>query len=153
MMATVQWKGLDRFMKKMENAAKAAKEGLVKFTGQVSAVAKQHAPVDTGRLRNSIQFGVERDVGKVWVNVEYAPFVEFGHKAEIRPVRAKALRFYLRGVGEVFAKYVIQGRSGKSATWEKVGDIIRKPFMKPAAEWAAKNLHKIFEEVRKALMG
>lgn len=46
----------------------------------IESTAKQLAPVDTGRLRNSITHDI-RDNGHVAVigtNVEYAPFVEFG---------------------------------------------------------------------------
>lgn len=42
--------------------------------------AKRAAPVDTGRLRNSIAHEIEGDglEATVGTNVEYAPFVEFG---------------------------------------------------------------------------
>ena len=42
--------------------------------------AKGYAPVDTGRLRNSISHEVAQDENAVYVgtNVEYAPYQEFG---------------------------------------------------------------------------
>lgn len=42
--------------------------------------AKRLAPVDTGRLRNSITHAVDMDEDKVYIgtNVEYAPYVEMG---------------------------------------------------------------------------
>lgn len=42
--------------------------------------AKGYAPVDTGRLRNSISHEVAPDENAVYVgtNVEYAPYQEFG---------------------------------------------------------------------------
>ena len=42
--------------------------------------AKEYAPVDTGRLRNSISHEVASDEGAVYIgtNVEYAPYQEFG---------------------------------------------------------------------------
>ena len=42
--------------------------------------AKRLAPVDTGRLRNSISHVVDMDEDKVYIgtNVEYAPYVEMG---------------------------------------------------------------------------
>lgn len=42
--------------------------------------AKELAPVDTGRLRNSISHEVDTDSKTVFVgtNVEYAPYIEFG---------------------------------------------------------------------------
>lgn len=40
--------------------------------------AKEKAPVDTGRLRNSISHQVDDETVYVGTNVEYAPFLEFG---------------------------------------------------------------------------
>lgn len=42
--------------------------------------AKGYAPVDTGRLRNSISHEAVPDEGAVYIgtNVEYAPYQEFG---------------------------------------------------------------------------
>lgn len=41
--------------------------------------AKELAPVDTGRLRNSISHQVEgNDTVAIGTNVEYAPYLEFG---------------------------------------------------------------------------
>lgn len=114
---------------------------LLRFGHYVAGEAKKHTPVDTGRLRASILPRVMgKDTVAVGTNVRYAPFVEFGHKAEIVPVRARALRFYIRGVGWLFRKRVVQGRSGKSAQWVKEGDIIKKPFLSPAFEWAKDNI-------------
>ncbi len=46
------------------------------------ALAKQACPVDTGRLRSSIQYVPDRANMSctVGTNVEYAPFVEMGHR-------------------------------------------------------------------------
>jgi len=44
----------------------------------VEAEAKRRAPVDTGRLRSSINSGVSGDVAKVGTDVEYAPYMEYG---------------------------------------------------------------------------
>ena len=46
--------------------------------------AKDDTPVDTGRLRNSEDYKVEEESSMHWsvyigTNVEYAPFIEFGH--------------------------------------------------------------------------
>jgi|SRR5690606_5872219 len=77
----------------------------------VTRKAKQRAPVDTGRLRASIQIqiypnGLTADVG---TNVEYAPYVEFGTSKmraqpflfpswfEERPAFEARIRSILRG--------------------------------------------------------
>lgn len=56
------------------------KEIVNKTAASVNRKAKQKAPVDTGRLRSSIQMeafkgGLAVEVG---TNVKYAPYVEFG---------------------------------------------------------------------------
>lgn len=43
-----------------------------------AADAKQHCPVDTGRLRSSIQYVPGKMECKVGTNVSYGPFVELG---------------------------------------------------------------------------
>lgn len=49
---------------------------------RVQRSAKQLAPVDTGRLRASVQYEVGRDgrgiVGRIGTNVHYARYLEFG---------------------------------------------------------------------------
>ena len=45
----------------------------------VETSAKQKTPVDTGRLRASINYKVEKDVAIIGTNVEYAPYIEYGH--------------------------------------------------------------------------
>lgn len=68
---------------------------------RVQTAATRLCPVDTGRLRASIDYSVERDgdglVGIVGTNVEYAPFVELGTyrtRAQpfLRPALAAAVR-------------------------------------------------------------
>lgn len=44
--------------------------------------AKRLAPVDTGRLRNSISHARDEDSAYIGTNVEYAPYVEFGTKRQ-----------------------------------------------------------------------
>lgn len=45
---------------------------------RVEAAAKQRCPVDTGRLRSSIQVASGQGWRTISTNVEYAPYVEFG---------------------------------------------------------------------------
>lgn len=45
---------------------------------RVEASAKQRCPVDTGRLRSSIQVGGDGLQRTVGTNVEYGPYIEFG---------------------------------------------------------------------------
>ena len=40
--------------------------------------AKEEAPFDTGRLKNSISHDSDKDSAVIGTNVEYAPYQEFG---------------------------------------------------------------------------
>lgn len=99
-----------------EPAVKLVKRGARATT----ALAKFYAPVDTGRLRGSIgEFGfkVSRDSVRTKVGttrVKYAMSQHEGARARtIRPVRAKALRFYWEVTGRV--------EQFKSVNWPGIG--------------------------------
>jgi hypothetical protein len=144
-------RGVDETVSKLKRGRDEIHNTFAKLVAYTSGEAKKRTPVDTGRLRASINFEVSGLTGRVYTNVEYAKFVELGHRRIIVPVSAKALRFYIRGVGWLFAKRVEQGRTGKSATWEKVSDIIRKPFMKPAADWLRSQIAKLAEAFKRGV--
>lgn len=56
------------------HALSAAKErALTIIGGKAEGYAKEEAPVDTGRLRNSIANVVQDDTAYIGTNVEYAP--------------------------------------------------------------------------------
>jgi hypothetical protein len=66
----------------------------------ISAAAAVRTPVDTGRLRSgrleNIKFRRNKVTGYVYYRVHYAGYVHDG-RGEVRPVRAKALRFVIGG--------------------------------------------------------
>lgn len=64
---------------------KATMKALEMIGLQCEKYAKMKCPVQTGRLRNSITHDVRMDEETVYVgtNVEYAPYVEFGHMQEV----------------------------------------------------------------------
>jgi hypothetical protein len=83
----------------------------------VATLAKKYCPVNTGRLRSSIEARLVNYAGGIGVivgtNVEYAMFQHEGtgiygpHGRPIVPVNAQALRFQPKGSTEfVFAKSV-----------------------------------------------
>ena len=82
-MATVSIKGIDTLTQRFNKIANMElREAMNKATQLVHGQAKALAPADTGILRNSIHMQV-KDTGKslegrVYTNVEYAPYVEFG---------------------------------------------------------------------------
>lgn len=79
-------KGMDSLLRKINsldgNSQQMLKTAVLQATKKVQGDAKDLAPVDTGRLRNSIQATVEEKdgeiIGKVSTNVEYATYIEFG---------------------------------------------------------------------------
>lgn len=80
-MATI--KNLDRLIAKLDNISSVKLEGYVKkATSFVHGQAKMLASSDTGALRESIHHEIKTEeskiIGRVFTNLEYAPFVEFG---------------------------------------------------------------------------
>lgn len=95
---------------------------------QVQNEARRLCPVDTGRLRASINFSIagaspETTVCRVGTNVEYAYWVETGtgvygpHNTPVVPQRASHLVFTVGG-----RKVFVQSVKGREAT----------PFLAPA---------------------
>lgn len=75
---------------------------------RVQNAARSFCPVDTGRLRSSIQYVPGRDAlgpfFDVGTNVEYAPFVEYGTSRTraqpfLRPALAQAVGYVAEEVG------------------------------------------------------
>lgn len=56
----------------------ALEKGLEECGIQAESYAKALAPVDTGRLRNSISHAVDGDTAYIGTNVEYASYQELG---------------------------------------------------------------------------
>lgn len=83
---------------KSAEVLKAMKEqvalGLESIGQEAEGYAKDDAPVDTGRLRNSIAHSVDEAGQAVYIgtNVEYAPYVEYGEKATHTTGKAHFLR-------------------------------------------------------------
>ena len=57
---------------------KAKKRGLEAIGLTAEGHAKNETPVDTGRLRNSINYATDDEAAYIGTNVEYAPYVELG---------------------------------------------------------------------------
>lgn len=70
---------LDSYAANLESKVDQAVQGAGIET---EGLAKQAAPVDTGRLRSSIKYTKTADLEcTVGTNVSYAPFVELGHRS------------------------------------------------------------------------
>lgn len=94
---------------------------------QIRNDAIQLAPVDTGRLRTSIQAEASGLRGEVKTNVEYAGYMEFGTggSVDVRP-----------GWEEIAEKY--RGKGMRTV------NITPRPFMRPAFE---KNVPEIMSQI------
>lgn len=104
--------GVERLQRRLgllsTEVRKMAQREVLRSVLNIQAGAKRRAPVDTGRLRNSITFELAPDglSATIGTNVEYAPAVEFGSKPHvIRPRNKRVLRFKVGGKF-VFARAV-----------------------------------------------
>lgn len=74
--------GLDKLLRQLtnlnDNVEKGIERGLAKGALRVEIAAKEQTPVDTGKLRGSIQTNLSPKQAEVGTNVEYAPYVELG---------------------------------------------------------------------------
>lgn len=114
----MRWKGLDRLKEVLDRAPhglrKEMHEKSERAAREIVELAKQFAPVRTGRLRNSIRYRIAGFMS--WIieaSVYYAGFVEFGtSKMAARPfmrpaiyiVSPKARREIGKQIFEYFAK-------------------------------------------------
>lgn len=82
-MATITIKNIDRLTKRLNNISDMdLKKVIDKATTRVHSESKTLAPVDTGDLAESIHMKVKKTKegyeGRVYTNLEYAMYVEFG---------------------------------------------------------------------------
>lgn len=75
-MADVEFKSNAKQILNEEEKAKL--RALEKIGILVEGRAAENAPVDTGRLKNSITHEIDREYAIVGTAVEYAPYVELG---------------------------------------------------------------------------
>lgn len=67
-----------------ERVAADVRALLEQVTGEVLVDAKALAPVDTGKLRDSLSSEVEGMTGRVGTDLNYALYVEEGHRVAYR---------------------------------------------------------------------
>lgn len=145
-MASITIKGIESLTKKLNNIAQTekVKETMNKAVLLVHGQAKVLAPVDKGGLAGSIRPKVvtnnKQILGKVYTNLNYAPFVEFGTGIKgngTYPNKNIALTYrdtpwvYTPDGGETF--YHTKGQ-------------IAQPFMYPAIKSNEKRIKQMFKE-------
>ncbi len=90
----VNMRGLRKLVKKADTAIlrKPMRTFFTKTGVKVQGESRRRAPVDTGTLRNSIVYNVDKRPLPLWVkigsNKKYAPFQEFGTRPHFPPPSA-----------------------------------------------------------------
>lgn len=145
-MASITIKGIDSLVQKLNNISQTeqVKEAMNKAVLLVHGQAKALAPVNTGNLAGSIHPKVTTQgktiIGKVYTNVSYAPFVEFGTGSKgngTYPNKKIALAYrstpwvYTPDGGETF--YHTEGQ-------------VAQPYMYPAIKRNEKKIKAMFKE-------
>lgn len=145
-MASVTIKNVGRLTAKLNKIATMdLHEKMVKATSIVHAQAKTLAPVDTGNLAGSIHMEVKnigKDIqGRVFTNVEYAPFVEFGTGSTgdgTYPYKVKDLALVYRN-----SPWVYTPDGGE--TFYYTSGQVAQPYMYPALKDNEKYIKELFK--------
>jgi HK97 gp10 family phage protein len=148
-MATV--KNTDRLLKRLNNIANVdVKKTMEKATLMVHAQAKLLAPADTGNLRESIHQEVKTTSnsveGRVFTNVQYAPYVEFGTGIKGNgsyPYKLKDIKLSYRNTPWVYTP------DGGETFYYTKGQVAQ-PFMYPALKQNEKAIKEMFKDGVKA---
>lgn len=148
-MATI--KNLNRLLKSLNNIANTdVKNTMVKATSLVQAQAKVLAPADTGNLRGSIHQEVKQRAGsvegRVYTNVQYASYVEFGTGSKgngTYPHDVDGLNLEYRDTPWVYTP------DGGESFYRTNGQVAQ-PFMYPALKQNEKTIKNLFKTDVKA---
>lgn len=145
-MASITIKGIDNLIHKLNNISKTeqVKETMNTAVLLVHGQAKTLAPVDKGNLKGSIHPKVitqgKTIIGKIYTNLSYAPFVEFGTGIKgngTYPNKNISLTYhstpwvYTPDEGETF--YYTEGQ-------------VAQPYMYPALKRNEKKIKAMFKE-------
>lgn len=101
----------------MQTLTEASRKGITEACLLVQAQAKALTPVDTGKLRDSIDYRVEDDkgqaVGEVGTAVDYAEYVEYGTRFQrAQPYLLPAFRQNKRNIENILGE-ILRSEVGK----------------------------------------
>ena len=150
-MATVEIKNLDRLLKRFNNIANTdVKDTMVKATMLVHAQAKDLAPSNTGNLRGSIHQEVKTRgktvEGRVFTNVQYAPYVEFGTGTKGNG----SYPYTIKGVSLNYRNTSWTYTPDGGETFYRTNGQIAQPYMYPALKRNEKTIKQLFKNEVKA---
>lgn len=144
---TVQFRGVDKFQRRMKSWIRSQREktqeNLRKIGRAWVTEAKRRVPVNTGRLRNSIdkETGIDA-TGDFFVavgsSVRYAPFLEFGTES-IAGGRVKAL-----GTGPIITDE--QAVKDWPAKRKRGARRQQMPFLRPAFSFLRPKIIELLNE-------
>lgn len=146
-MASVKIKGIDSLTQRFNKIANMELRSAINdATKLVHGQAKTLAPADTGQLRGSISMQV-KDTGKeiqgrVYTNVEYAPYVEFGTGVTgngTYPYQIEGLSLEYRNKGWA---YYDEGKD----EWIYTKGQVAQPYMYPALKENEKTIKRILKD-------
>lgn len=140
-------KGLERLLSRLNNIGNIDLEDTMKkATTLVHARAKELAPKDTGNLRASIHMETKKLTktieGRVFTNVQYAPYVEFGTGSTGNgsyPYKIDGLNLSYRDTPWV---YTPDG----GETFYRTNGQVAQPYMYPALKRNEKTIKAMFKE-------
>lgn len=154
MATTITIKGIETLTAKLNNLGDVQRvvSTMNQATLLVQGKAKALAPVDTGNLRGSIHPKVERQgskvLGKVYTNLSYAPYVEFGtgSKGNGSYPYANEANVSLKYSSKDNWVYTPDG----GETFYRTSGQIAQPYMYPALKQSEKQIKEMFRDtVRK----
>ena len=128
----VEVQGVDKIVEAMDSLVDpdTIADALGKCCALVERTAKELAPKDNGELRRSITSKVEGNVGIVFTNLEYAPYVEYG----------TGLFAETEGRKDVPWCYEDEEGERHSTSGQKP-----QPFMRPALDQNRANIKKLLK--------
>lgn len=143
-------KGIDRVLKHFDNISNLElDEAVNKATSLVHGQAKSLAPVNTGNLKGSIHMKVtksgKRITGKVYTNLSYAMYVEFGTGSKgtgTYPYKLDRVTLSYRNTPWV---YTPDG----GETFYRTNGQVAKPYMYPALNIHKKRIEKMLNDAVK----
>lgn len=146
-MATLTVKGIDRLTKRFNKiAALELRDTMNDATKLVHGQAKDLAPVDKGQLAGSIHMQVKATdnavEGRVYTNVEYAAYVEFGTGIKgngTYPYQVEGLSLEYRDKGWAYF-------DEDKDEWIYTKGQEAQPYMYPALKENEKTIKKMFKD-------
>ena len=116
--------------------------GISKITLYYEGLVKRATPVITGRLRNSITHEISPERASVGTNVQYARFVEFGHRQQ--PGR------YVPQIGKRLVKSRVEGVHVEGGARVKGIGMFEYAWGQ-LLTWLGKEQHNIHREIDKGI--